>query len=173
VNGSTNSPGFQGPIDSQFQRGAGWRDQHQRRHSHLAVQADIASSPAAISLTLTGHHNHLIRLDSAGVSTQFQSEHRWGHAEFVRASQFSRMDGFLSRLVYQRGRQQHDLQFELHRALEHRRHGGHEFQRGAGANNTVLALAVDSQQRILVGGEFTRFSGVTRSGIRGLIRWHH
>ena len=40
------------------------------------------------------------------------------------------------------------------------------FNLGAGGNNSVLALAVDSQERIVVGGEFTRFSGVTRSGIK-------
>ena len=39
---------------------------------------------------------------------------------------------------------------------------------GAGCNNPVLALALDSQNRILVGGEFTRASGVTRNGITRL-----
>ena len=42
------------------------------------------------------------------------------------------------------------------------------FNVGAGGNDAVLALAIDSQNRILVGGEFTRFSGVTRSGITRL-----
>jgi uncharacterized repeat protein (TIGR01451 family)/uncharacterized delta-60 repeat protein len=39
---------------------------------------------------------------------------------------------------------------------------------GAGCNNPVLALALDSQNRILVGGEFTIASGVTRNGITRL-----
>jgi len=36
------------------------------------------------------------------------------------------------------------------------------FNLGVGANDSVLSLAVDSQGRILVGGEFTSASGVTR-----------
>ena len=36
------------------------------------------------------------------------------------------------------------------------------FNVGIGANDSVMALAVDSQGRILVGGEFTAASGVTR-----------
>jgi uncharacterized delta-60 repeat protein/uncharacterized repeat protein (TIGR01451 family) len=42
------------------------------------------------------------------------------------------------------------------------------FNVGVGCNNGVLALALDSQTRILVGGEFTRASGVTRNGITRL-----
>jgi uncharacterized repeat protein (TIGR01451 family)/uncharacterized delta-60 repeat protein len=42
------------------------------------------------------------------------------------------------------------------------------FSIGVGCNNGVLALAVDSQTRILVGGEFTQASGVTRNGITRL-----
>jgi uncharacterized repeat protein (TIGR01451 family)/uncharacterized delta-60 repeat protein len=42
------------------------------------------------------------------------------------------------------------------------------FNIGVGCNNGVLALALDSQTRILVGGEFTKASGVTRNGITRL-----
>ena len=42
------------------------------------------------------------------------------------------------------------------------------FNVGVGCNNAVLALALDSQNRILVGGQFTRASGVTRNGITRL-----
>jgi uncharacterized repeat protein (TIGR01451 family)/uncharacterized delta-60 repeat protein len=42
------------------------------------------------------------------------------------------------------------------------------FNVGVGCNNGVLALALDSQTRILVGGEFTQASGVTRNGITRL-----
>lgn len=42
------------------------------------------------------------------------------------------------------------------------------FNVGVGCNNSVLALALDSQTRILVGGDFTRASGVTRNGITRL-----
>ncbi len=42
------------------------------------------------------------------------------------------------------------------------------FNVGVGCNNGVLTLALDSQNRILVGGEFTRASGVTRNGITRL-----
>jgi uncharacterized delta-60 repeat protein/uncharacterized repeat protein (TIGR01451 family) len=42
------------------------------------------------------------------------------------------------------------------------------FNAGVGCNNGVLALAVDSQTRILVGGEFTQASGVTRNAITRL-----
>ncbi|MGA2540612.1 MAG: Calx-beta domain-containing protein [Verrucomicrobiota bacterium] len=39
------------------------------------------------------------------------------------------------------------------------------FNVGVGANNTVEALAIDSQGRILAGGQFTRASGVTRNAM--------
>ena len=42
------------------------------------------------------------------------------------------------------------------------------FNAGLGANDTVETLALDSQGRILLGGEFTRASGVTRNGITRL-----
>jgi len=42
------------------------------------------------------------------------------------------------------------------------------FNVGVGCNNGVLTLALDSQNRILVGGEFTKASGVTRNGITRL-----
>ena len=42
------------------------------------------------------------------------------------------------------------------------------FNAGVGANDTVEALALDSQGRILLGGEFTRASGVTRNSITRL-----
>jgi uncharacterized repeat protein (TIGR01451 family)/uncharacterized delta-60 repeat protein len=42
------------------------------------------------------------------------------------------------------------------------------FNMGLGCNDTVEALALDSQQRILAGGQFTRASGVTRNGITRL-----
>ncbi len=42
------------------------------------------------------------------------------------------------------------------------------FNVGAGCDNAVLALALDSQTRILLGGEFTQASGVTRHGITRL-----
>jgi len=42
------------------------------------------------------------------------------------------------------------------------------FNVGAGTDNTVLGLALDSQARILVVGEFGRASGVTRNGITRL-----
>ena len=42
------------------------------------------------------------------------------------------------------------------------------FNVGMGANNTVISLVLDSQQRILVGGQFTSASGVTRNGITRL-----
>ena len=42
------------------------------------------------------------------------------------------------------------------------------FNPGVGANNTVETLALDSQGRILLGGEFTTASGVTRNGLTRL-----
>lgn len=42
------------------------------------------------------------------------------------------------------------------------------FNGGVGCNAPVLAVALDSQTRILVGGEFTKASGVTRNGITRL-----
>ena len=42
------------------------------------------------------------------------------------------------------------------------------FNAGLGANNTVETIALDSQGNILLGGEFTRASGVTRNGITRL-----
>jgi uncharacterized repeat protein (TIGR01451 family)/uncharacterized delta-60 repeat protein len=42
------------------------------------------------------------------------------------------------------------------------------FNVGVGCDNSVLTLALDSQNRILVGGEFTHANGVTRNGITRL-----
>ena len=42
------------------------------------------------------------------------------------------------------------------------------FNVGVGANNTVETMALDSQGGILLGGQFTRASGVTRNGITRL-----
>lgn len=42
------------------------------------------------------------------------------------------------------------------------------FNVGAGCDNTVLAIALDSQNNILVGGEFSHASGVTRNAITRL-----
>jgi len=42
------------------------------------------------------------------------------------------------------------------------------FAVGVGANDTVMALAIDSQGRILVGGEFSQASGVTRNRLTRL-----
>ena len=42
------------------------------------------------------------------------------------------------------------------------------FNVGVGANNTVETLTLDSQGRILLGGQFTRASGVTRNGVTRL-----
>ena len=42
------------------------------------------------------------------------------------------------------------------------------FNVGAGCDNPVLAITLDSQNRILLGGEFTHASGVTRYGITRL-----
>jgi uncharacterized delta-60 repeat protein/uncharacterized repeat protein (TIGR01451 family) len=42
------------------------------------------------------------------------------------------------------------------------------FKPGVGANDTVLTMTVDTQNKVLLGGEFTRASGVTRSRITQL-----
>ena len=42
------------------------------------------------------------------------------------------------------------------------------FNPGLGANDTVFSLALQSDNRIVVGGEFTRFSGVSRNRITRL-----
>jgi uncharacterized repeat protein (TIGR01451 family) len=42
------------------------------------------------------------------------------------------------------------------------------FNVGVGANNTVETIVLDSQGNILLGGEFTRASGVTRNGVTRL-----
>ena len=42
------------------------------------------------------------------------------------------------------------------------------FNVGVGCDNTVLAIALDSQNNVLLGGEFSHASGVTRNGITRL-----
>jgi uncharacterized repeat protein (TIGR01451 family)/uncharacterized delta-60 repeat protein len=168
LNASTNSPGAQGTVDPNFNVGEGVTGSDAVVHA-LAVQQ--ANGQVILGGDFTAFngvpYNHLIRLNVDGsVDTSFNPSTNFGPADSVRAiaiqpdgqiligGLFTNVGGsnlnYLARLNSADGSV--DTNFNV----------------GVGGNNDVLALAIDSQNRILVGGEFTRFSGVTRNGITRL-----
>jgi uncharacterized repeat protein (TIGR01451 family)/uncharacterized delta-60 repeat protein len=168
LNASTNSPGYQGTVDPYFNVGQGVTGSNAIVHV-LAVQQGNGQVILGGDFTAFNSvaYNHLIRLNIDGsVDTSFNPSTNFGPADSVRAiaiqpdgqiligGLFTNVGGsnlnYLARLNSADGSV--DTNFNV----------------GVGGNNTVLALAVDSQERILVGGDFTRFSGVTRSGITRL-----
>jgi uncharacterized repeat protein (TIGR01451 family)/uncharacterized delta-60 repeat protein len=167
LNASTNSPGYPGTVDPNFDVGQGVTGSDAAVHA-LAVQANgqviLGGDFTAFNSVA---YNHLLRLNVDGsVDTSFNPNTNFGPADSVRAiaiqpdgqiiigGLFTNVGGsnlnYLARLNSADGSV--DTNFNV----------------GVGGNNVVLALAIDSQTRIIVGGEFTRFSGVTRSGITRL-----
>ncbi len=167
LNASTNSPGYPGTVDPNFNVGQGVTSSNAAIRA-LAVQANgqviLGGDFTAFNSVA---YNHLVRLNVDGsIDTSFNPSTNFGPADSVRAiaiqpdgqiligGLFTNVGGsnlnYLARLNSADGSV--DTNFNV----------------GVGGNNAVLALAVDSQTRILVGGEFTSFSGVTRSGITRL-----
>ena len=167
LNASTNSPGYQGAVDPNFNVGHGMTGSDAVIHA-LAVQANGQVILGGDFTAFNGvPYNHLIRLNVDGsVDASFNPGTNFGPADAVRAiaiqpdgqiligGLFTNVGGsnlnYLARLNSADGSV--DTNFNV----------------GVGGNNDVLALAIDSQNRILVGGQFTRFSGVTRNGITRL-----
>ena len=167
LNASTNSLGYQGTLDPNFNAAQGVTGIDAAVHA-LAVQANgqVILGGDFTSFNSVAY-NHLVRLNVDGsVDTGFNPTTNFGPADSVRAiaiqpdgqiligGLFTNVGGsnlnYLARLNGADGSV--DTNFNL----------------GLGGNDVVLALAVDSQGRILVGGEFTQFSGVTRSGVTRL-----
>jgi uncharacterized repeat protein (TIGR01451 family)/uncharacterized delta-60 repeat protein len=167
LNASTNSPGYQGNVDPNFNVGQGVTSGDAGIYA-LAVQANgqviLGGDFTAFNSVA---YNHLVRLNVDGsVDTSFNPNTNYGPADSVRAiaiqpdgqiiigGLFTNVGGnnlnYLARLNSTDGSV--DTNFNV----------------GVGGDDVVLALAVDSQNRILVGGEFSRFSGVTRNGITRL-----
>jgi len=167
LNASTNSPGYPGTVDPNFNVGQGVTGNDAAIHA-LAVQANgqviLGGDFTAFNSVA---YNHLVRLNVDGsVDASFNPNTNFGPTGSVRAiaiqpngqiligGLFTSVGGsnlnYLARLNSADGSV--DTNFNV----------------GVGGNDVVLALAIDSQTRILVGGEFTRFSGVTRSGITRL-----
>jgi uncharacterized repeat protein (TIGR01451 family)/uncharacterized delta-60 repeat protein len=167
LNASTNSPGVPGTIDPNFNVGQGVTSGNAAVRA-LAVQANgqviLGGDFTAFNNVA---YNHLVRLNIDGsVDASFMPGTNFGPADSVRAiaiqpdgqiligGLFTNVGGsnlnYLARLNSTDGSV--DTNFNV----------------GVGGNGAVLALVVDSQTRILVGGEFTSFSGVTRSGITRL-----
>ncbi len=167
LNASTNSPGLPGSIDPNFNVVQGATSADAVIHA-LAVQANgqvIVGGDFTAFNSIA--YNHLIRLNVDGsIDPSFVPNTNFGPADSVRAiaiqpdgqvligGLFTNVGGsnlnYLARLNGTDGSV--DTGFNV----------------GVGGDGPVLALALDSQSRILVGGEFTRFSGVTRSGITRL-----
>jgi len=166
VNGATNSPGLQGTPDPNFNVGQGVTGNNAVVRA-LAVQQNGQVIAGGDFTSFNGApYNYLVRLNPDGsVDPTFNTNS--GPSDSVRAiviqpdgriligGLFTNVNGsnynYLARLNTDGST---DTNFNT---------GGTN-----GGDNTVLALAIDDQERILVGGEFTRFSSVTRSGITRL-----
>ena len=166
LNGSTNAFGYQGNVDPNFNPGQGVTGSNAIVHA-LAVQANQQVIVGGDFTSFDGvTYNHLVRLNPDGsVDSTFNPDtgsNLWGSVRAIAVQPdgriligglFTNVDGsnynYLARLNT-------DGSLDTN------------FNAGIGGNNSVLALAIDSQQRILVGGEFSTFSGVTRSGITRL-----
>ena len=173
LHGATNSPGSQGTVDLNFNAGQGLTGNNAIIRA-LAVEANGQVVAGGDFTSLNGvTYNHLVRFNPDGsVDTTFNTNA--GPSDSVRAiaiqpdgriligGLFTKVNGsnynYLARLNADGST---DTNFNA--STNYLPNGGTN-----GGNNTVLALAIDSQERILVGGEFTKFSGVTRSGITRL-----
>jgi uncharacterized delta-60 repeat protein/uncharacterized repeat protein (TIGR01451 family) len=166
VNGSTNSLGHQGILDPNFNVGQGVTGSNGiiwamgvQPNNQVVLGGDFTSFNGTT-------YNHLIRLNVDGsVDASFVAGTESDPSGSVRAiavqpdgriligGLFTNVNGsnynYLARL-------NSDGTLDTN------------FNVGVGGNNYVLAIALDSQQRILVGGTFSRFSGVTRNGITRL-----
>ncbi len=167
LNASTNSLGYQGNLDPNFNVSQGVTGTDAAVHA-LAVQANGQVVLGGDFTSFNGlAYNRLVRLNVDGsVDTGFNPTTNFGPMDSVRAiaiqpdgqiligGLFTNVGGsnlnYLARLNSADGSV--DTNFNV----------------GVGGNDVVLAVAVDSQGRILVGGEFTKFSGVTRSGVTRL-----
>ncbi|HEY3862841.1 MAG TPA: Calx-beta domain-containing protein [Verrucomicrobiae bacterium] len=171
LNGSSNSPGYPGTVDGSFNVGQGGVPSINGAIHALAVQGDnnvIAGGDFTFVNSVA--HNHLFRINPAGtVDQSFNTSTGAATGDSVRAIALQPdgkilIGGSFKTVTDSNGT------YGLNYLARLNSDGtvDQNFQVGAGGNNSVLALAVDSQQRILVGGEFTTFSGVTRSGITRL-----
>lgn len=166
LNGSTNSPGYPGQLDPNFNAGQGVTGSNAIVHA-VAVQANNQVILGGDFTSFNGGtYNHLIRLNVDGsIDTTFNPSTGPNLTDSVRAiaiqpdgrilvgGLFTNVNG----VAYN-----HLVRLNFDGSLDT------NFNLGVGGNNSVLALAIDAQQRILVGGEFTTFSGVTRSGLTRL-----
>jgi uncharacterized delta-60 repeat protein/uncharacterized repeat protein (TIGR01451 family) len=166
LNGSTNSPGAQGTVDPNFNPGQGLTGSNAIIRA-LAVQANLQVIAGGDFNSFNGvTHNHLVRLNVDGsVDTSFNPSTGSDPTGSIRAIAIQ-ADGRI--LIGGLFTNVNGSNYNYLARLNTDGSLDTNFNVGVGGNNSVLALAVDSQERILVGGEFTRFSGVTRSGITRL-----
>jgi uncharacterized delta-60 repeat protein len=178
VNASTNSPGLPGTLDLNFNVAQGGVTSINGAIHALAVQADnsvIAGGDFTYFNSVM--HNHLIRLNSAGViDTNFNPGTGPDSTTSVRAIAIQPNGQILiggSFTNVTAGANTYNLNYlarlNMDGSVDTNFSAGLSNVLGSGGNNSVLALALDSQQNILVGGEFTKFNGVTRSGITRLL----
>jgi uncharacterized repeat protein (TIGR01451 family)/uncharacterized delta-60 repeat protein len=166
LNGSTNSPGLQGTVDPDFNVGQGLTGSNAIIRT-LAVQANnqVIAGGDFTSFN-SANYDHLVRLNVDGsVDTTFNPSTGSDPEDSVRAI-VVQPDGKI--IVGGSFTNVNGTNFNYLARLNPDGSVDTNFNVGFGGNNSVLTLALDSQQRILVGGEFTRFSGVTRSGLTRL-----
>jgi uncharacterized delta-60 repeat protein len=173
VNGATNSPGLPGTLDPSFNIAQGGVTSINGAIHALAVQADNSVIAGGdFTYFNSAIHNHLIRINAAGViDPTFNPGTGSDSATSVRAIAIQPngqilIGGSFTNVTVS------NVTYNLNYLARLNSDGSVDTNfsagLGTGGNNSVLALAIDSQQRILVGGEFTRFNGVTRSGITRL-----
>jgi uncharacterized repeat protein (TIGR01451 family)/uncharacterized delta-60 repeat protein len=166
VNAATNSPGYQGNPDPNFSVGQGLTGNNSVIRA-LGVQANGQVIAAGDFTSFDGvTYNHLVRLNPDGsVDSTFTPSTGTNATGSVRAvavqsdgrilvgGLFTNVNGVNCN---------HLARLNSDGTLDT------NFNVGVGGDNSVLTIALDSQQRILVGGEFSHFSGVTRNGITRL-----
>lgn len=167
LNASSNSPGPQGALDPNFNVLQGVTSGAGGIHA-VAVQANgqviLGGDFTAFN---SQPYNHMVRLNEDGsVDPTFLPNTTYGPQGAVRAIAIQ-PDGqiLIGGLFTNVGGSNLNYLARLNGS-----DGSVDptFNPQGGGNNAVLALALDSQNRILVGGEFTRFGGVSRDGITRL-----
>lgn len=166
INAATNSPGLQGTLDGTFNSGAGVTS----GNGTVRVLAVQPNNQVVLGGDFTSFNSaadyHLVRLNQDGsVDTSFNPSTGTNYTQSVRAM-VVQPDGKI--LIGGLFTNVNGSGYNYLARLNTDGTVDTNFNVGVGADNAVLALALDSQERILVGGEFSHFSGVTRSGITRL-----
>lgn len=172
VNASSNAPGYPGTLDPAFNVGQGVTGGDAAIHA-LAVDANNNVLAGGDFTSFNSEpYNHLVRISPTGaVDPTFNSGTTTNATDAITAMVIQPngqivIGGSFTNVTVS------NVTYNLNHLARLNTDGSVDTNfnnnLGVGANDNVLALAVDSQERILVGGNFTRFDNTTRSGITRL-----